>query len=125
MSPLISLLFKIEFPNLTSLLDDILKDLPVGGYMEILEQAEPEHELRVFRRPAEVRGISILDQFINKRKIDHLVYLAEQMVLGDNAVIKVTAVERGLGWFGSEHWISPVGGLVCCDYSTTIEVCMT
>jgi hypothetical protein len=34
-----------------------------------LEQTQPEHKLRVFGRPAEVLGISILYQFIDERKI--------------------------------------------------------
>ena len=40
----------------------------------ILEQAQPEHELGVFDRSAKVRGISVPYQLIDEQEIDHLVY---------------------------------------------------
>ena len=57
------------------------------------EQTQPEHEFRVFRGSTKVRGIHVFNQLMDKRKIDHLVYLTEKMVLKDDSIIKVAAIE--------------------------------
>jgi hypothetical protein len=46
-----------------------------------------EHELRVFRRSAEVGSVSIPDQVMDEREIDHLVDLPEQVVRWHDLVI--------------------------------------
>jgi hypothetical protein len=57
--------------------------------VNILEPAQPEHKLRVFSGPAEIRSIFIFNQIIDKRKVDHLIDLAEQVVDGNYFVIKI------------------------------------
>jgi hypothetical protein len=58
-----------------------------------MEQAKPEHEFGVFRRSAEVMGISVLDQVIDKRKVDHLLRKINQVVDGHNAVVQVATIK--------------------------------
>ena len=54
----------------------ILYDVSVRVTVEILEEAQPEHEFRVFSRPSEVGSASVPDEFIDERKVDHLIDLA-------------------------------------------------
>jgi hypothetical protein len=42
-----------------------------------LEQAQPDHEFRVFCWPAEVWCVPVLDQLTDKREIDHLINFAK------------------------------------------------
>jgi len=71
----------------------VFHHLAVGVSIEVLKKAQTEHELGVFRRPAEVRSVSVLHQLVYERKINHLVDLPEQMVLRDDAVVEVTSIE--------------------------------
>lgn len=81
----------------------VFDHLAVGIAVEVLEETEAEHELGVFGGSAEVRSISVFDQGINEGEINGLVYLAEKVVLGDDLIVEVAAVEGFLGRARTEH----------------------
>ena len=71
----------------------ILSDLPVRITIDVLQQAQPEQKLRVFRLPAEIRSVSILHQVIDEREINGLVDFPKQVVLRHNLIVQMAAVE--------------------------------
>ncbi len=54
-------------------------------------------------RPAEVGGIPVFYQVIDEGEIYYRIYLPEQMVFRDDAVVEIAAEEGVLGWFGAEY----------------------
>jgi len=82
--------------------------LSVGVAVEVLEEAQPEHELRVLGGPAEYRGVSVFDQVMNEGEIDHGVDFAEEVVLRNDAVVEVASVEGGLWRLLTQHGSPPV-----------------
>jgi len=70
-----------------------LSYLSIRISVDVLQEAQAEHEFRVFRRPAEVGGVPVLDQLMDEREIYDGVNLAEQVVLRNDTVIKVRAVK--------------------------------
>jgi hypothetical protein len=49
-----------------------------------------------------------LNQLLDKRKVDHLIDLAEQMIGGNDFIVEIGAIERGLRRARLEHRVPPL-----------------
>jgi len=79
---------------------------PVQGLYE-MPSAPVNRYKRVFRGPAEVWGVPVLDEAAYEGEVYGLVDLAQEVVLRDDPVIEVASVERFLGRARLEHVIPP------------------